>query len=422
MIRTEEFADPNYLRNNPDRCYFCKSELYGRLSGLLGELGVDVIASGANTDDAGDHRPGMRAAGENGVRHPLQECGLSKADVRALAKAWGLPTWDKPATPCLSSRIAYGEEVTPERVRMIDQAEQWLRRRGLRLLRVRYHKGDLARIEVPLEELPRLAAPEVRDELVAAFRALGFKFVTLDLEGFRSGSLNAVIPLESLPRPARGGRSERGAGRRSIVASLSSSRESPLPLACSPVQTGCPHAPGDLPLRPNAERPRRRARPGRLPEVLGAGSGSAGASPQRAPADGFIRFPCPCGRRLKVRADGPPQAGKCPDCGRIVPVPRLVLDPARSPPTGHPEAPTEELSAADLAMLDEWARAPGQENDTASQPAVEAWPRRPRPRSRPRPASASAPAAASPSTSAPSPAASAARPVPRNDRNLKSQI
>ena len=131
VIRTEEFADPNYLRNNTDRCYFCKSELYGRLSGLLGELGVDVIASGANTDDMGDHRPGMRAAGEHGVRHPLQECGLSKADVRALARAWGLPTWDKPATPCLSSRIAYGEDVTPERVRMIDQAEQWLRQRGL---------------------------------------------------------------------------------------------------------------------------------------------------------------------------------------------------------------------------------------------------------------------------------------------------
>ena len=123
MIRTEEFADPNYLRNNTDRCYFCKSELYGRLASLLGELGVDAIASGANTDDLGDHRPGMRAASENGVRHPLQECQLGKPAVRALAKAWGLPTWDKPATPCLSSRIAYGEEVTPERVKMIDAAE-----------------------------------------------------------------------------------------------------------------------------------------------------------------------------------------------------------------------------------------------------------------------------------------------------------
>jgi uncharacterized protein len=205
VIRTEEFADPNYLRNQPDRCYFCKSELYGRLSGLLGELGVDVIASGANTDDLGDHRPGMRAAAENGVRHPLQECGLGKPEVRALARAWGLPTWDKPATPCLSSRIAYGEEVSPERVRMIDQAEQWLRQRGLRILRVRYHKGDLARIEVPLDDLPRLVDLQVRGELISAYRALGFKFVTLDLEGFRSGSFNSaalpnVVPVESLLR------------------------------------------------------------------------------------------------------------------------------------------------------------------------------------------------------------------------------
>ena len=202
IIRTEEFADPNYLRNNPDRCYFCKSELYGRLSGLLGALGVDVIASGANTDDAGDHRPGMRAAGENGVRHPLQECGLSKDDVRALAKAWDLPTWDKPATPCLSSRVAYGESVTPERVKMIDQAEQWLRQKGLRVVRVRYHKGDMARVEVPLDDLPRLAEVQTRGELVKVFRSLGFKYVTLDLEGFRSGSLNALIPVENLQRPA----------------------------------------------------------------------------------------------------------------------------------------------------------------------------------------------------------------------------
>jgi len=200
VIRTEEFADPNYRRNDSDRCYFCKSELYGRLSGMLDELAVEVIASGANTDDMGDYRPGLRAASEHGVRHPLQECGLSKADVRALARGWGLPTWDKPATPCLSSRIAYGEDPTPERVRMIDQAEQWLRQRGLRILRVRYHKGDLARIEVPLDDLPRFIELQVRGELIAAFRALGFKFVTLDLEGFRSGSMNSVIPIESLLR------------------------------------------------------------------------------------------------------------------------------------------------------------------------------------------------------------------------------
>jgi uncharacterized protein len=200
VIRTEEFADPNYRRNDSDRCYFCKSELYGRLSGMLNELSVDVIASGANTDDLGDYRPGLRAASEHGIRHPLQECGLNKADVRALARGWGLPTWDKPATPCLSSRVAYGEDPTPERVRMIDQAEQWLRQRGLRVLRVRYHKGDLARIEVPLDDLPRFIELQLRGELIAAFRALGFKFVTLDLEGFRSGSMNSVIPIESLLR------------------------------------------------------------------------------------------------------------------------------------------------------------------------------------------------------------------------------
>jgi pyridinium-3,5-biscarboxylic acid mononucleotide sulfurtransferase len=200
VIRTEEFADPNYRRNDSDRCYFCKSELYGRLSGMLNELAVEVIASGANTDDMGDYRPGLRAASEHGVRHPLQECGLNKADVRALARGWGLPTWDKPATPCLSSRVAYGEDPTPERVRMIDQAEQWLRQHGLRVLRVRYHKGDLARIEVPVDDLPRFVELQLRGELITAFRTLGFKFVTLDLEGFRSGSMNSVIPIESLLR------------------------------------------------------------------------------------------------------------------------------------------------------------------------------------------------------------------------------
>lgn len=203
VIRTDEFSDPNYVRNQTDRCYYCKSELFTRLDGLLGELDVDVIASGANLDDTGDHRPGMRAAAESRVRQPLVECGLTKDDVRALAKAWGLPTWDKPATPCLSSRIAYGEEATPERVRMIDQAELWLRQNvGLRVLRVRYHKGEMARVEVPLDDLPRLVDPAVRGPMVKAFRELGFKYVNLDLEGFRSGSLNAVIPLDSLQRPA----------------------------------------------------------------------------------------------------------------------------------------------------------------------------------------------------------------------------
>jgi uncharacterized protein len=204
VIRTEEFADPNYRRNDSNRCYFCKSELYGRLTGMLDELGVEIIVSGANLDDMGDYRPGLRAASEHGIRHPLQECGLNKSDVRALARGWGLPTWDKPATPCLSSRVAYGEDPTPERVRMIDSAEQWLRQRGLKILRVRYHKGDLARIEVSPEELIRLVELEIRGELITAFRALGFKFVTLDLEGFRSGSMNSVIPVESLLRGVMG--------------------------------------------------------------------------------------------------------------------------------------------------------------------------------------------------------------------------
>jgi pyridinium-3,5-biscarboxylic acid mononucleotide sulfurtransferase len=200
VLRTEEFSNPDYRRNNPDRCYFCKSELYGRLSAMLVELRADVITSGANLDDMGDYRPGLKAASEHGVRHPLQECGLTKADVRELALAWGLPTWDKPATPCLSSRIAYGEEVTPERNWMIDQAEQWLRKRGFHILRVRYHRGDLARIEVPLDDLPRFIELELRGEMLPAFRSLGFKFITLDLEGFRSGSLNSVIPAEDLLR------------------------------------------------------------------------------------------------------------------------------------------------------------------------------------------------------------------------------
>lgn len=200
VIRTDEFANPQYARNNPDRCYFCKSELYDRLSQLVDQHVGELIVSGANADDAGDHRPGLRAAGERGVRHPLQECGFTKADVRALARGWDLPAWDKPASPCLSSRVAYGEEVTPERVRMIDAAERKLRDLGLRVVRVRYHKGDLARIEVPVEELGKLASIEVREGIVAAFRAAGFQYVTLDLEGFRSGSLNAVIPIQSLER------------------------------------------------------------------------------------------------------------------------------------------------------------------------------------------------------------------------------
>lgn len=198
LIETEEFEDPDYLKNAPDRCYHCKTELYTQLDGLVPRLGVNVVVNGANTDDRGDWRPGMKAASEHAVQSPLLEAEISKADLRELARHWGLPTWDKPATPCLSSRIAYGEEVTPERVRRVDQAEAFLRERGFRFLRVRYHKGDLARIEVPLDELPKLADATLRAELTKRFKELGFKFITLDLEGFRSGSLNEVLPIESL--------------------------------------------------------------------------------------------------------------------------------------------------------------------------------------------------------------------------------
>ena len=165
---------------------------------MADRLGVDMVLNGANLDDLGDYRPGMKAAAEHRVASPLAECGFHKADVRALADEWKLPVWDKPATPCLSSRVAYGEEVTPERLAMIDQAEQYLRTSGLRTLRVRYHKGDLARLEVPLEALPALCDPAAREALVAELKRIGFKYVTLDLEGFRSGSLNALVSIETL--------------------------------------------------------------------------------------------------------------------------------------------------------------------------------------------------------------------------------
>jgi uncharacterized protein len=198
VIDTGEFEQDVYRRNEPDRCFHCKTELYMQMEGLAEQLHVATIVNGANLDDRGDYRPGMAAAAEHRVRSPLIECGCTKADVRNLAADWGLPIWDKPASPCLSSRVAYGEEVTPQRVAMIDQAEQILRALGLREVRVRYHKGDLARLEVPADAVARLADPAVREPLTARLKQLGFKYITLDLEGFRSGSLNQVLPSESL--------------------------------------------------------------------------------------------------------------------------------------------------------------------------------------------------------------------------------
>jgi uncharacterized protein len=199
VIQTQEFENPQYLQNAGNRCYFCKTELYTRLGQIAPELGVDVVVNGANLDDRGDYRPGMQAAHEHAVRSPLIEAGCTKADVRALALHWGLPTWDKPASPCLSSRIAYGVAVTPERVQRVDRAEKFLREEfGLVEFRVRHEAHELARLEVPPAELARFLDPEVRQKVIAHLRSLGFKYVTLDLEGFRSGSMNAVLPLESL--------------------------------------------------------------------------------------------------------------------------------------------------------------------------------------------------------------------------------
>jgi uncharacterized protein len=196
IVATHEFGDKDYIRNDGSRCYYCKSELYSQVEQLVPRLGVKFIVSGANVDDGGDYRPGLKAAAEHGIRHPLQEVGCTKADVRELARHWNLPTWDKPASPCLSSRLAPGVTVTPERTRRVEEAEAYLRNLGLREFRVRLHEGELARIEVPLAALLTLSQPDVRESLVAHLKGLGFKFVTLDLEGFRSGSLNTLVNLE----------------------------------------------------------------------------------------------------------------------------------------------------------------------------------------------------------------------------------
>lgn len=198
VIETEELSNPAYQRNLGDRCYHCKSELFGKLGGWAQRFGMAVVVDGSNKDDHGDHRPGLKAAREKNVRSPLAECDFSKDEIRLLARHWGLPVWNKPASPCLSSRIAYGEEVTAERLLMIERAESFLRQNGFSTYRVRYHRGDLARIEVPLEELPRLFEPNFRKRLVERFTEIGFKFITADLCGFRSGSLNNLLPAESL--------------------------------------------------------------------------------------------------------------------------------------------------------------------------------------------------------------------------------
>lgn len=199
VVSTDEFAVEGYRKNAGDRCFYCKSELYSVLRSRFPEDEFPTVVNGANLDDLGDHRPGMQAAVQFHVRSPLIEAGLTKSDVRQLAQTWGLPIWDKPAMPCLSSRIAHGVEVTPQRTQRVNAAESFLKQAlNIRELRVRHEANDLARIEVPLAALSRFVDENFRTQLIDEFHRLGFRYVTLDLEGFRSGSLNLALPLIEL--------------------------------------------------------------------------------------------------------------------------------------------------------------------------------------------------------------------------------
>ena len=196
IILTDEFEDLNYTSNPPNRCYYCKSELYTKLDQLARARGLKVICDGTNADDVGDYRPGRQAARELGVRSPLLECEMTKSDIRELSRRAGLATWNEPASACLSSRVPYGQVVTIEKLSMVDKAEIALKRLGFRQVRVRHH-GDVARIEVAEEELPRALDPEMAHRMSTALKALGFKYVTLDLDGYRTGSLNEVLKKTS---------------------------------------------------------------------------------------------------------------------------------------------------------------------------------------------------------------------------------
>lgn len=190
LVRTREAEDPVYLANGTDRCYRCKTELYDVLARVARERDFPTVASGANVDDLGEFRPGLDAAREHGVRHPLVEAGMTKADVREAARRMGLPTWDKPASACLSSRIRFGVMITVEQLSKVGRAERLLKELGFRQCRVRVHDEELVRVEVEAGEVPRLASAAVRADVVQGLQALGWRYVTLDLEGFRSGSMN----------------------------------------------------------------------------------------------------------------------------------------------------------------------------------------------------------------------------------------
>jgi uncharacterized protein len=199
IIATEELSRPEYQRNDASRCFHCKDELFQAMEALGASLGFEHIAYGMNADDTRDYRPGQRAAAEHAVLAPLAEAGLTKNEIRALARAAGYSLWDRPASPCLSSRVEYGRAVTREVLEQVERAEESLRQLGFRELRVRHH-GELARVELARAEMPRAFTMEMLDAITAALKLAGFQYVTLDCAGFRSGSMNAILPVEVLAR------------------------------------------------------------------------------------------------------------------------------------------------------------------------------------------------------------------------------
>ncbi|HXP87744.1 MAG TPA: ATP-dependent sacrificial sulfur transferase LarE [Bryobacteraceae bacterium] len=199
-IATREFDNPDYIKNGPDRCFHCKDELFTVLDQVARERGIAHVIYGVNADDLGDYRPGQKAAAAHQVKAPLVEADLTKAEIRELSRRAGLETWDRPASACLSSRIPYGTPVTIENVKTVERGEEAIRALGFRQFRVRFH-GDLVRIEIAPEELVRALDPAMARQFTAIFKPLGFHYVTLDLEGYRQGSLNAALAVTE-PRPA----------------------------------------------------------------------------------------------------------------------------------------------------------------------------------------------------------------------------
>ena len=195
LVPYDELTIPGYAQNPPDRCYICKRAVFRHILRVAQEQGIQHVADGSNLDDDGDYRPGMRALAELGIQSPLKECGFTKADVRALSRELGLPTWNMPSAACLASRFAYGETITENKLLRVEQAEQYLHDLGFGQLRVRIHgeQGTLARIEVPCEDLAQLASSEVRAQVTSRLRELGFAYVCLDLDGFRSGAMNETL-------------------------------------------------------------------------------------------------------------------------------------------------------------------------------------------------------------------------------------